>query len=180
MSDIPTLSDEKISESACCCKETTSKKPLTWWKKMALIIIGIATVFLLIYSSINFKQEVSFSPLIPFPPPTYTGEEPLLIDTVQEAYNSNNNLVLVIIPCSDSALNNSITAVVMEAASEIRSKHKIYVGVFILPQDDTLSYPKLRLRLYTEAAKNLIQTMQNDITKDSIYISYLERKNVRQ
>ena len=85
----------------------------------------------------------------------------------------------MITPCADAALNSSITSVVVQAANKIRSTDGIYVGVFLLPQNDSLTYPTLAIRLFTKAASSFPVTMRADITADSIYNQYLNRKFLR-
>ncbi|MCL2707369.1 MAG: hypothetical protein FWE97_04315 [Dehalococcoidia bacterium] len=179
-----------MSDSLDLTRETTTesnehqtvrpldKRPL--WKTAALIAILLAATGLTIFSSITFEAANKYSPLIEWPtPPTYTGEAPVHIGAIQEAWNSNNNLVLVITPCGDDALNDSIISITIQAANSIRSKDRIYVGVFVLPQDSSLSYPIVVLRLYTEAAQNFRVTMVEDITENRIHNNYLDRKFLR-
>lgn len=146
-----------------------------WWKTAALVAILLTSAGLIIFSSILFNASNKYSPLIEWPaPPAHTAESPVHVGTIQEAWNSYNNLVIVITPCGDSSLNDSITAATVQAANKIRSKYKIYVGVFILPQDNTLSYPVVILKLYTEAAQDLRKTMYEDITELKIHNAFLD------
>ena len=161
-------------------QETRPAVKQPWWKTVALITILLASAGLIILSSILFNASNKYSPYIKWPtPPVHTAESPVHVGTIQEAWNSYNNLVIVITPCGDTALNDSVTAVTVQAANKIRSKDKIYVGVFILPQDDSVSYPIVILRLYTEAAQNFRTTLDKDITEHLIHNSYLDRKFLR-
>jgi len=161
--------------------ESPQKPTVPWarWKTVVLIVIALAAVGLTVNSSIRYEAAHQTSSIIPHPPPTYTGETPLSVASLQEAYDSNNDFVLVITPCADAALNSSITSVVVQAANKIRSTDGIYVGVFLLPQKDTLTYPTLAIRLFTEAASSFPVTIRADITADSIYNQYLSRKFLR-
>ena len=161
--------------------ESPQKPTVPWakWKTVVLIVIALAAVGLTVNSSIRYEAAHQTSPIIQHPPPTYTGEPPLSVASLQEAYNSNNDFVLVLTPCTDAALNSSITSVVVQAANKIRSTDGIYVGVFLLPQNDSLTYPTLAIRLFTKAASSFPVTMRADITADSIYNQYLNRKFLR-
>jgi hypothetical protein len=141
-------------------------------------VIGLAAVGLTVNSSVYFEAHQTSS-IIPHPPPTYTGEVPLSVAILQEAYASNNDFVLVLTPCSDAALNSSITSVVVKAANKIRSTDGIYVGVFLLPEKDSLTYPTVTMKLFTVAAQAFPVTLRSDITADSIYEQYLNRKFLR-
>jgi hypothetical protein len=153
--------------------------PWAMWKTVVLIVIALAAVGLTVNSSIRYEAAHQTSPIIQHPPPTYTGETPLSVASLQEAYDSNNDFVLVFTPCADAALNSSITSIVIQAANKIRSTDGIYVGVFLLPQKDALTYPTLTIRLFTKAASPFPVTMRADITADSIYNQYLNRKFLR-
>jgi len=157
----------------------TKKRPS--WKTAVSIGIVLVTTILIVFSSIAYEsQRKTSDQLIQWPaPPVYTGEEPLSINEIQEAWDSNNNLVLVIMPCSDAALNDSVTAITVAAANNIRSSDKIYVGVFMLPQDNSTTYPSVRLRYYTEASQKYPITMKENITPELIYENYVERKFLR-
>lgn len=161
--------------------ESSPKPVVPWpkWKTVVLIVIALAAVGLTVNSSIRYEAAHHTSPIIPHPAPTYTGETPLSVSSLQEAYDSNNDFVLVITPCADVGLNSSITSVVVQAANKIRSTDGIYVGVFLLPQKDSLTYPTLVIRLFTKAASAFPVTMREDITADSIYNQYLNRKFLR-
>ncbi|MGA3093894.1 MAG: hypothetical protein ABSD79_00715 [Dehalococcoidales bacterium] len=161
--------------------ESPQKPAVPWakWKTVVLIVIALAAVGLTVNSSIRYEAAHQTSPIISHPPPTYISETPLSVASLQEAYDSNNDFVLVITPCADAALNSSITSVVVQAANKIRSTDSIYVGVFLLPQIDSLTYPTLTIRLFTKAASAFPVTLRADITADSIYNQYLSRKFLR-
>ena len=161
--------------------ESPQKPVVPWpkWKTVVLIVIALAAVGLTVNSSIRYEAAHQTSPIIQHPPPTYTGETPLSVASLQEAYDSNNDFVLVITPCADAALNSSVTSIVVQAANKIRSTDGIYAGVFLLPQKDSLTYPTLVIRLFTKAASLFPVTIRADITADSIYNQYLSRKFLR-
>lgn len=161
--------------------ESPQKPAVPWprWKTAVLIVMAVAAVGLTVNSSIRYEAAHPTSPIISHPPPTYTGETPLSVASLQEAYNSNNDFILVLTPCADAALNSSITSIVVQAANKIRSTDGIYVGVFLLPQQDSLTYPTLVIRLFTKAASSFPVTLRADITADSIYNQYLNRKFLR-
>jgi len=154
------------------------KVPWPVWKTVVLVVMGLIAVGLTT-NSIVYDRTHQTSVLIPHPPPTYTASAPLSIATIDEAYNSNNDFVLVITPCSDAGLNASITDLTIQSANKIRSVDRIFVGVFILPKDDTLSYPMVKLRLFTKAASSFPVTLRSNITADVIYNQYLDRKFLR-
>jgi hypothetical protein len=155
------------------------KVPWPKWKTVLLIFFALAAVGLTVNSSIQYEAAHRSSPLVTHPPPTYTGTAPLSIDNISEAYNSNNDFVLVMTPCSNATLNSSVESIMVQAADKIRSTDGIYVGVFLLPENDSLSYPTVTLRLFTEAAGAFPVTLRSDITADSIYNQYLDRKFLR-
>jgi hypothetical protein len=86
---------------------------------------------------------------------------------------------MVFTPCNDAALNSSILSVTVQAADKIRSTDGIYVGVFTLPANNSLTYPTLTIRLFNTTASSLQFTMKADINADSIYNAYLDRKFLR-
>ena len=151
------------------------------WKTAVSAAIVLVTTILIVFSSIAYESQRKTSDrLIQWTaPPAYTGEAPLSINEIQEAWNSNNNLVLIIIPCCDATLNDSVTAITVAAANNIRSSDKIYVGVFMLPQDDSITSPSVRLRYYSEASQLFTVTMKENVTSELIYENYVERKFFR-
>jgi hypothetical protein len=158
-----------------------SQKPkVSWpvWKTVVLSLIVIVAIGLTT-NSIVYNNTHQTSTLIPHSPPTYTGSAPLSVASINDAYDSNNDFVLVITPCSSASLNSSITALAVQAADKIRSTDRIFVGVFILPQDNTLTYPTVKLRLFTAAASAFPVTLKSNITADVIYSQYLDRKFLR-
>jgi len=179
MSDNPTSARANAPEpSTHQAAALIDKRP--WWKTVALIAIVLTATGLIIFSSIRFDASNKYSPFVEWPShPSHIDESPVHIDTIQEAWGSYNNLVLVIIPCGDATLNDSITAIAVQAANKIRTQDKIYVGVFVLPQDDYISYPIVRLRLYTIAAQGMPKEMTQDITENLIHNTYLDRKFLR-
>ncbi len=150
-----------------------------WWKTTALIVISVATIGLTIWSSI-VHQTVREDPIyFEHPAPAYVGEAPLAISSLSEANNSNNDFILVITPCGDAALNAQITEITVKAANRIRTTDRIYVGVFILPQNASLTYPTVYIKLFTEQASKYPLTMRSDITQDNIFNQFLNRKYLR-
>ncbi len=143
---------------------------------VALLAIGIT-----INSSIQYEAKNSGDGQTDKPAPTYTGGAPLSITSVEEAFQSNNDFVLVITPCHDDALNASITDIVIAAGDKIRSTDGIYVGVFTLPKDESLAYPTVLTRLLNRGDNPIYQyTIRKDITLDNIYDVYLTRKYFRE
>lgn len=159
-------------------KSEVPKVPWPVWKTVVLVVMGLIAVGLTT-NSIIYDRTHQTSVLIVHPPPTYTASAPLTIVAISEAYDSNNDFVLVITPCNDASLNASITDLAVQAANKIRSIDRIFVGVFVLPKDDTLTYPTLKLRLFTKAASSFPVTLRSNITADVIYNQYLDRKFLR-
>ena|GEM_PF-1114888 len=153
------------------------------WKLLTAAFIYVVAVGLVIFSAIMFEAEFksrSVLNLIPWDnPPAYTGKDPQNISEAYEAYSSMNNLVLIFTPCSNTETNDSTLKNIIQAANRIRSQERIYVGVFILPQDDTLAYPELVLRLYTVEAQGKPVTLREDITANKVYSEYADRKFLR-
>lgn len=159
-----------------------SQKPVVpWpkWKTAVLIVIALAAIGLTVNSSIRYEAAHQSTATVQNPPPTYTGEAPLPITSISQAWNSNNDFVLVFTPCAEPTLNTSILNVTIQAADKIRSTDGIYVGVFTLPANASLNYPTLTIRLFNTTA-SLQETMTSGITADSIYNAYLDRKFLRQ
>ncbi len=150
------------------------------WKTVFLIAVMLIAAGLTTFSSVKYEATHQGTDDSQKPKPTYTGETPQSIAKIQDAYTSNNDFVLVITPCKDASLNTSITATAVQSANKIRSVDKIYVGVFTLPANETLSYPTVVLRLFGgNSASSLAMTMREDITQDKIYDQYLARKFLR-
>jgi hypothetical protein len=149
-------------------------------KTVFLALVALVAVGITVNSSIQYEAKNSGDGQIDKPAPTYTGSAPLPITSVEEAFQSNNDFILVITPCNDDALNTSVTDVVVAAGNKIRSTDKIYVGVFTLPKDESLAYPTVLTRLLSAGDDPIYQyTIRRDITLDSIYDIYLSRKFFR-
>ena len=150
-------------------------------KTIITSIFAVVAVVLTVTSSLQYEaKHGSGSSTTQKPPPTYTGSAPLAITSNQQALESNNDLILVITPCSDQAVNTTVTNNVVTAADRIRSLEKIYVGVFTLPTDMALTYPKVLFRYPVDESSALAQvTLRSDITVDRIYNEYLSRKFLR-
>ena len=133
-----------------------------------LIALGLAASSSMKYESRNRTGDAVR------PPPTYTGSAPLAITSAMEAIESNNDFILVYTPCVDEAINASILNIAITSADRIRSVDRIYVGVYILPQNDGLDYPTLMVRYL--AATNMQYTFRSGITEDAIYNQYLNYK----
>jgi hypothetical protein len=147
------------------------------WKTVLIIVFALIAVALTANSTVRWEAKYATTTK---PPPAYTGESPLSIAKVQDAYNSNNELVLVITPCKDASLNQTITDITVKAANKIRSLDRIYVGVFILPVNESLAYPTLVLRLFGGGtAAEMPVTIRENITQDVVYDQYLARKFLR-
>jgi hypothetical protein len=160
--------------------EGHEKPVVPWpvWKTAVLIAIALVSIGLVTNATIRFNANQKNPDVTQKPPPTYTGTAPLAITSIGDAWNSNNDFVMVFTPSGNAALNTSILNVTVQAASKIRSIDGIYVGVFTLPANDSLTYPTLTIRLFNTSA-SLQFTMRTDITADSIYNAYLDRKFLR-
>ena len=152
--------------------------PWPMWKNGVLIVIALVAIGLVTNATVRFDANQKGPSATQKPPPTYTGEAPLAITSIQDAWNSNNDFVMVFTPSGDAALNTSILNVTVQAADKIRATDGIYVGVFTLPANSSLTYPTLTIRLFNTTA-SLQFTMRADITADSIYNAYLDRKFLR-
>ena len=173
------MSENSAPETGGVPSEQKPVVPWPKWKTAVLILIALTAVGLTVYSSIQYEAAHQASSIIPHPPPTYTGETPLNIASISEAYGSNNDFVMAVTPCADAALNTSITNLMVQAANKIRSTDRIYVGVFILPANNSLTYPTLTMKLFTKAASAFPVTLRSNITADTIYNQYLDRKFLR-
>jgi hypothetical protein len=152
--------------------------PWPKWKTVVLIVFALVAAGLTINSSIQYESAHKGTAVAQKPPPTYTGEAPLSILTSQEALNSNNEFIIVVTPCSDSALNTSVTGIAVQAANKIRLIDKIYVGVFTLPANGSLNYPTVMIKEFWTVEKFQI-TLHSDVTLDAIYNNYLNWKFLR-
>jgi hypothetical protein len=161
--------------------EEHAKPVVPWprWKTLVLIVIALVAIGLATNATVRFEAAQKNTTTVQNPPPTYTGTAPLSIASISAAYNSNNNFVLVFTPCADAALNSSIESITVQAANQIRSTDGIYVGVFLLPENDSLTYPTLTVRLFSTAASAFPYTFRSDITTDAIYNEYLSLKFLR-
>ncbi len=146
-------------------------------KTILTVVVLLIAAGIAVNSSLVYEAKAKGPTATSHPPPTYTGSAPLAITSTQEALASNNDLILVITPCADAALNTEITNTVVQAADRIRSTDGIYVGVFTLPQNSSLNYPTLLLRLLHRGDSAIYQvTMRSNITTDEIYNNYIQRK----
>ena len=165
--------------------EASAPKPqkpvVPWpkWKSAILVVITLAAVGLIVNSSIQYEKAHKAAEVVVRPPPTYTGSEPLSILTLQEAWDSNNDFVIIVTPSSDAALNDSITALAVESGNKIRSTDRIYVGVYLLPANESLSYPTVTIRMLGTTTASYQYTIRADITSEKIYSAYLDRKYLR-
>jgi hypothetical protein len=153
--------------------------PWPMWKNGVLIVIALVAIGLVTNATVRFDANQKNPTVTQSPPPTYTGSAALSITSISAAYNSNNKFVLVMTPCDDASLNSSIESLVVQAADKIRSTDGIYVGVFLLPEKDSLTYPTLTVRMFTTAASAFPYTFKSNITADSIYNEYLSLKFLR-
>ena len=149
--------------------------PWPMWKNIVLIVFAIIAVGLTA-NSIRYEATHRGAAVTQKPPPTYTGEAPLAITSISEAWNSNNDFVMVFTPCNDNVLNTSILNLAVKAGKNIRDTDSIYVGIFTLPANQSLTYPTLAIGYFGKGASSLKVTMKSDITEDSIYKAYLARK----
>lgn len=152
--------------------------PWPVWKTVVLIVIALISIGLITNSAIRFNADQKNPTVTQKPPPTYTGTAPLAITSISDAWNSNNDFVMVFTPSGDAALNTGVLNLTIQAAAKIRSTDGIYVGVFTLPANTSLAYPTLTIRLFNTSA-SLQFTMRADITADSIFNAYLDRKFLR-
>lgn len=164
--------------------EEHAKPVVPWpkWKTVVLIVVALLAIGLATNATIRFEanQKTPASTwTIPTTPPTYTGQAALSIASISAAYNSGNDFVLVMTPCDDATLNSSIESLAVQSANKIRSTDGIYVGVFLLPQNDSLTYPTLTARLFSTAATAFPYTFRSNITADAIYNEYLSLKFLR-
>jgi len=144
-------------------------------------VIVLLAIALAINSSVIYESRNNTGNGSDHPPPTYTGSAPLNIDIRQEALDSNNDFIMVITPCADPEVNQTVTETVVAAGDKIRTTDDIYVGVFKLPLDDSLDYPVVFTRLMNRGDSFLYQvTLREDITLDLIYDTYLSRKFLRE
>ena len=179
MSDNTAPGKDPPKENASTPEEhQTPVVPWPVWKTIILIVVVLVGIGLVTNSAIRFNAEQKSASVTQKPPPTYTGEAPLAITSISEAMTSNNDFVLVFTPCKDAVINTSILNIAVQAGNKIRSTDGIYVGVFTSPTNDSLTYPTLTIRLFNTAA-SLQFTMRSDITADSIYNAYLDRKFLR-
>ncbi len=167
------------------------QSPKSGWKKLfdpgprqktaISIAVGVVAIALAVNSSFVYESRNAGDDSINHPPPTYTGSQPLSISSTQEALDSNNDWIMVITPCGNQEINQSVTETVVAAGDKIRNTDKIYVGVFVLPADESLDYPELFTRLMTRGDSFIYQvTLRSDITLDNIYDTYLSRKFFRE
>ncbi|OGO17005.1 MAG: hypothetical protein A2Z02_03120 [Chloroflexi bacterium RBG_16_48_7] len=149
-------------------------------KTALLVLVGLIAVGITVDSSIKYEARTNTGAKPDKPVPTYTGSAPLSITSLKEALESNNDFILVITPCSDDALNTSVTGIVVEAGNKIRSTDKIYVGVFTMSKDESLAYPTVLTRYLAGGTSSIYQfTFRTDVTLDKIYDVYLSRKFLR-
>jgi len=171
-----------MSESAVPAPESPKKRFQFGQKEKTIlsVVVGLIAIGLTVNSSIQYEAHNNTEVPTTHPPPTYTGSAPLAVNDVQEARNSNNDLILVVTPCRDDTLNSAITEITVLAGNKIRTTDGIYVGVFTLPKNAELEYPTVFLRLMNKGASSLYQiTLRSDVTLDKIYDNYLSRKFLR-
>jgi hypothetical protein len=149
-------------------------------KTILSVVIGLVAIGIGVNSSIQYEARYDTGPVTTHPPPTYTGSAPLAVDSLQEARETNNDLILVFTAGKDDALNGSVLDTTVAAGNKIRSTDGIYVGVFTLPKNESLDYPTVFLRLMNRGDSSLYQiTLRSEITLDKIYDAYLARKFLR-
>jgi len=153
--------------------------PWAKWKTVLLVVFALAAVGLTINSSVVYERNHKAEAKEVRPPPTYTGEAPLSINSMAEAWDSNNDFVIVVTPSSDAAASDAVINIAVQAANKIRSTDRIYVGVFLLPVNDSLTGPTATIRMLNTTTASFQETMRTDITEDSIYQAYLDRKYLR-
>ena len=139
-----------------------------------ILAVAIATNSIIKYESSRVVDaQPNITPTITTPLEEITA--PQFIEDRQEAYLSDNKLVLVITPVNDDGLNESVTNTVIEAANNIQDTDNIHVGVYTLPKDEYATSPSVTVRvLHHDPTKpDLSWTIREDITTSSIYETYL-------
>ena len=151
------------------------------WKTMVVALITVAAVVLATSSSIAYEGKRVRGPTGEKPIPTLTGDTIWPISSQQEALQSNNDLIVVITPVADAALNTMASDTASQAASQIRNTDRIYVGLFVLPVNEANSSPTVYVRLLGEGRESSLYgaTIRSDLTLDKIYDIYLSRKYLR-
>lgn len=142
-------------------------------KTILTVVVVLVALGLAVYSSITYESHNRTGNAI-HPPPTYTGSAPLAINNNREALESNNDFILVFTPCKNETVNVSVIGITITAADRIRSTDGIYVGVFTLPQNDSLDYPTVMVRHLTKST--LQYTFRSEITEGAIFNQYLSYK----
>jgi len=149
------------------------------WRTLIFAITMLAAITIATNSIIRYEtsRKVEGQPdntsTVTTPPATIS--EPQFIEDRQEAFLSANDCILLITPGNDDALNESVKGLVIEAANKIQAKDNIYVGVYIIPRDESAAGPTVLVRVqhHDETKPNLQWTIREDITLTKIYETYL-------
>jgi hypothetical protein len=151
------------------------------WKTLVVVLISVAAVALATNSIVAYEGKRVKTPTGDKPIPTLTGDTIWPISSQQEALQSNNDLIVVITPVADAALNTMAINIANQAASQIRNTDRIYVGLFMLPVNEANSYPAVYVRLLGEGRESSLYgaTIRSDLTQDKIFDIYLSRKYLR-
>ena len=149
------------------------------WRTLIFTVVMLAAIAIATNSIITYEnsQVVKPPPTNTLPPTTLpvNTTTPQFIEDRQEAFDSANRCVLVITPGNDDALNELVTALTMEAGNRIRTTDNIYVGVYVLPRDESAAGPTVlvRVQYHDNNIADYQWTLREDITLTDIYETYL-------
>jgi len=149
------------------------------WRTLIFAVTVLAAITIATNSIVRYESTRVVEPPPTNTPPVSTPpvntSTPQFIEDRNEAFLSANKCVLVITPGSDNDLNESVTSLVIEAADKIRTKDNIYVGVYVLPEDESAAGPTVLVRVqhHDKTKPGLQWTIREDITLTKIYETYL-------
>ncbi|MFH1662513.1 MAG: hypothetical protein ABH934_01120 [Chloroflexota bacterium] len=149
------------------------------WRTLIFTVVMLAAIVIATNSIITYENTRVVEPPPTNTPPATTPPvntiTPQFIEDRQEAFDSANRCVLVITPGNDDALNESVTALTMEAGNKIRTTDNIYVGVYILAKDESAAGPTVlvRVQYHDDNIADYQWTLREDITLTDIYETYL-------
>lgn len=173
-------------------KEDSASSPLLgkWfprdkrWRTLIFTVVMLTAIAISANSIVRYENSrIGDSPpgnTVPISTPPVNTVTPQFIEDRAEAFLSANNCVLVITPGNDDALNESVTSLVMEAGNKIRTTDNIYVGVYVVPKDESAASPTVlvRVQYHDETKADYQWTIREDITLSKIYETYLNFKFV--
>jgi hypothetical protein len=149
------------------------------WRTLIFIIVILIAIAIAVNSIVRYESTRLVNPSPTDTPsvttPPVNTSTPQFIDNLQEAFLSVNNCVLAITPGNDDSLNDSVSDLVLEAAKRIRAKDNIYVGVYVLPTDNSAIGPTVLVRVqhHDETKSDFNLTIREDITLTKIFQTYL-------